>query len=69
MEPGNLTYLSCRLAKGLLKGTAHFCSYDGPIGKGKVGSSSHGLQVALPLRAVDGHARQLAVHQLDLAAS
>ena len=64
-----LTHIPGRLVEGLLEGVSHFCSDERSVGKGKVGGCSHGFQVALPLRALDGHARQLAVHQLDLAAS
>ena len=49
-------HLSSRLAKGLLKGTAYFCCDEAAVGKRKVGCSSHGLQVVLPLFAADGHA-------------
>lgn len=69
MQQGRLTHIPGRLVEGFLKGSSHFCSDEGSVGKGKVGGCSHGLQVALPLRALDGHARQLAVHQLNLAAS
>ena len=64
-----LTHIPGRFVEGLLEGASHFCSYERSVGKGKVGGCSHGLQVALPLRALNGHARQLAVNQLDLAAS
>ena len=65
----SFTHIPGRLVEDLLKRTAHFSSDEGSVGKGKVGCCSHGLQVALPLRTLNGHACQLAVYQLDLAAS